>query len=151
MNRKLVVAAVLAAAVPLAALAEERATPREAEALVHKAVTFLKQQGREKAFAAFNDPQGAFAFRDLYVMVYDLEGNCLAHGAKKDRVGKNFLNDKDADGRPFVKERMELARKSPRGWQEYKFMNPATKKIEPKVAYFEVVDGMVVMSGAYRP
>jgi cytochrome c len=134
-----------------AALAEERATTREAEALVRQGVAYLKQEGREKAFATFSDPKGPFTYRDLYMTVYDLDGRCLAHGAKRDRIGKSLIEDRDADGKLFVKERVALARKAARGWQEYKFLNPATKRVEDKVAYFEVVDGLILLSGAYKP
>jgi single cache domain-containing protein len=103
------------------------------------------------AFVVFSDPHGPFTYRDLYMTVYDLEGKCLAHGAKKVRIGKSLVDDRDADGKLFVRERVELARKAPKGWQEYEFVNPATKRIEDKVAYFEVVDGLILLSGAYKP
>lgn len=153
MNRSTRLAASLALALllPAAALAEERATTKEAEGMVHQAVAFLKKEGPAKAFAAFSDPKGPFTYRDLYIMVYDLSGKCLAHGQKKDRIGKNLIGDKDPDGKAFVAERMALAKKDGKGWQEYKFMNPASQKVESKVAYFERVDDLVVVCGAYKP
>ncbi len=138
-------------ALPLVAPAEDRATTKEAETLVHRAVEYLKKEGAEKAYATFSDPKGSFAFRDLYITVYDLGGKCLAHGAKKERVGKSLLEDKDPDGKQFVKERIEIARKDGKGWQEYKFQNPATKQVERKVAYLERVGDVIVVCGAYRP
>jgi signal transduction histidine kinase len=111
----------------------------------------VKKDGKAKAFATFNDPKGPFTYRDLYIMVYDLEGRCLAHGAKKDRVGKSFIDDKDVDGKLFVRERVKLAKDQGKLWQEYKFQNPANGKIEQKVAYCELVDGAVVCCGAYKP
>jgi cytochrome c len=134
-----------------AALADERATPKEAEAMVHKAIEFLKKEGKEKAFAAFDDTKGPFTYRDLYIMVYDLKGTCLAHGAKKERVGNSLVEEKDADGKQFVKERLEIVAKDGKGWQQYKFQNPATRKVEVKVAYFEKVEDVIVVSGAYKP
>lgn len=148
--RLAVAAATLLAFAPAAARAEERATTKDAEGMVHQAVAFVKKEGRQKALAVFSDPKGAFSFRDLYIAAYDMEGNCLAHGQKRERVGKNFLAEKDPSGKEFVKERTEIAKKAGKGWQEYQFMNPATKKVEHKVAYFEVVDGMILMCGAYK-
>jgi signal transduction histidine kinase len=148
---KKLLAAALFLSLPLGALAQERASTKEAEAMVHRAVEFLNKEGKEKAFATFSDPKGAFTYRDLYIMVYDLEGKCLAHGAKKERVGKNLLEEKDADGKQFVKERVEIARKAGKGWQEYKFANPATKAVEHKVAYLEKVGDVIVVCGAYKP
>lgn len=149
MQRRLALAALMFF-LPAAALASERATTKDAEGLVKSAVAFVKKEGKEKALAAFSDPKGPFTYRDLYVMAYDLDGKCIAHGAKKERIGKSLIEEKDADGKQFVKERVELAKKNGKGWQEYKFANPVTKTVEQKVAYLEVVDGVIVASGAYK-
>ena len=53
---------------------------------------------------------GPFVDRDLYIVVYGLDGMVLAHGADAKRIGTNQMNDKDADGKEFVKERIELAK-----------------------------------------
>ncbi len=143
-------AAVLAVLLPLAAVAEERATTKEAEGMVKSALGFMKKEGKEKAFAAFSDPKGNFAFRDLYIVAYDLEGKCLAHGQKKERVGKSLIGDKDPDGKAFIAERVQLMKAQGKGWQEYKFTNPANKKVEHKVAYCELSDGVIVCCGAYK-
>jgi signal transduction histidine kinase len=148
--RKSIVAALVAITLPLAAMAQEYATTKDAEMMVHRAVSFLKKEGKEKAFAAFSDTAGQFRYRDLYVMAYDMEGRCLAHGAKKERIGKLLIDEKDADGKAFVRERIAIAKRAGKGWQEYKFQNPVSKKIEDKVVYIEVVDGVIVVSGAYK-
>ncbi len=146
-----VAALVFAASLPGTAAADEpRASTREAQLLVKKAVEFYRKNGREKALAAFSDPKGPFTFRDLYITAYDLTGKCVAHGQKPERVGKNLLGDKDPDGKAFVAERIETAKASGNGWQQYKFMNPVDKKVEDKVAYFEKVDDVVISCGAYR-
>jgi cytochrome c len=147
---KVLALTLLVALAPAARAADAYATTKDAELLVHRAAAFLKKEGRTKALAAFNDRAGPFVYRDLYVFAYDLGGTCLAHPTKPERVGKNNLGDKDPDGRLFVKERLELARKNRTGWQNYKFHNPATNKVEQKVAYFELVDGVVLVAGAYK-
>jgi signal transduction histidine kinase len=144
-------AAALAALLPTASFAQERASTKEAEGLVKNAVGFVKKEGKAKAFAAFDDPKGPFTFRDLYIMVYDMDGKCVSHGQKKDRIGKSLIDDKDPDGKAFVRERVALVKAQGQAWQEYKFMNPATKKVEQKVAYCEGVEGIIVCSGAYKP
>lgn len=148
--KKVLALAVLVSLAPAARAAEGYATSKDAELLVHRAATFMKKEGRAKALAVFNDRSGPFVYRDLYVFAYDLQGTCLAHPIKPERVGKNNLGDKDPDGRLFVKERLELAKKHRKGWQDYKFHNPATNKVEQKVAYFELVDGVVLVAGAYK-
>jgi signal transduction histidine kinase len=142
---------VLALLLPAAALAEERATTKQAEGIVHNAVGFMQKEGKDKAFASFTDPKGPFTYRDLYVMAYDFDGKCLAHGQKKERVGKSLIDEKDAGGKHFIRERMKLAKEQGKFWQEYQFTNPATKKVENKVAYCEGVDGVIICSGAYKP
>jgi signal transduction histidine kinase len=148
--RSLVAALALALLVPAAARAEEVATTKEAELMVHQAVAFLKKEGKAKALEVFSDPKGRFTYRDLYIMAYDMDGKCLAHGAKKERIGKNLLEEKDVDGKQFVKERLQIARDHGKGWQEYKFQNPVSKQVEQKVAYFERVGDVVVVCGAYK-
>jgi len=143
--------AALALLLPSVPAAEDRATTKEAEAMVKKAVEFLKKQGKDKALEVFSDPKGAFTYRDLYIAAYDLEGKCVAHGAKKDRIGKSLIGDKDADGKLFVQERVQMAKEKGKGWQEYKFLNPATKQVEHKVAYFELAGDVIVTCGAYKP
>jgi cytochrome c len=144
------IALAVAVLLPALGIAEDYATTKDAELMVHRAVQFLKKEGREKALAAFSDPQGHFTYRDLYIMVYDMNGKCVAHGQKKERIGKNLLDDKDAGGKAFVRERIEIAKKHGKGWQDYKFQNPVTGKIELKTSYFEREGDLVVGCGAYK-
>ena len=43
-----------------AARAEERATTKDAERMVRKAIEYVKKEGKEKALQVFSDPKGAF-------------------------------------------------------------------------------------------
>jgi len=148
---KRLVAVVLAALLPALALADERATTKEAELLVHRAVGFLKKEGKDKAFAVFSDPKGAFTYRDLYIVALDQKSTVLAHGAKKELVGRNDWNAKDADGKFFSRASVELAMNQGQGWNEYKWENPVTHKVENKVAYVERVEDVILLCGAYKP
>ena len=131
------------------ALAQQNATKDEAVALVKKAVAQYKSAGKDKTFADINDPKGPFVDRDLYVVVYDMNGNCLAHGANAKQVGKNLMELRDPDGKFFVKERVELGKGKDSFWQDYKFVNPVSKQIENKSMYMEAVDGMLFGCGVY--
>ena len=148
--RTLLVVALLAFLAPASVRAEEFATTKDAELMVHQAIAFMKKEGKQTALAVFSDPKGQFRYKDLYIMAYDLDGRCLAHGAKKERIGKLLIDEKDVDGKQFVKERIDIAKKHGKGWQEYKFANPTTNKVEQKVCYFEAYDGVVVVAGAYK-
>ena len=119
-------------------------------ATVKKGVAYLKANGKDKAYAEISNKQGAFVDRDLYLVVYGLDGTVRAHGANEKMVGKNLIDMKDVDGKPYVKERMELAAVKPSFWQEYKFTYPVSKKIEPKQMYCEKVDDSVLCGGIYK-
>jgi cytochrome c len=147
---KLAAVAALLLLAPAAALSEDRATTKDAERMVHKAVEFLKKEGQEKAFKVFSDPKGPFTYRDLYIVVLDLNGVVKAHGSKAELIGKNNMKAQDANGKYFTRETIELCKAKGGGWIEYQFENPATHKLETKVAYFELVDGVVVGCGAFK-
>jgi signal transduction histidine kinase len=132
------------------AVAAEFGSPAEAEALVKKAVAEIKAAGKDKAFAEINNPKGKFTDRDLYVFVYDMNGKCVAHGFNQKMIGKDLVDMKDPDGKFYVKERIEIAKTKGKGWQDYKFTNPVTKKMENKTAYVEKLDDLIVGSGAYK-
>src|SRR3954454_9473881 len=133
-----------------AAAAGEGAGKDDAVAMVKKAVVFIKEQGAEQAYPEISDKAGKFIDRDLYVVVYQLDGKVLAHGSNEKFVGKDMSDAQDVDGKLFVKERVELAAKQASFWQDYKFVNPVTKKVEPKEMYCERVDNTAVCAGIYK-
>lgn len=130
--------------------AAEKGTKAEAEAMVKKAVAFMKANGKDKALAAFSNPKGQFVDRDLYIFAYDMTGKCVAHGANQKMIGIDLSGMKDPDGKEYVKERIEIAKTKGKGWQDYKFPNPVSKKIEMKSAYLEKVDDLILGCGAYK-
>lgn len=142
--------AIFMVAVSHVAFAAEFGTPAEAETMVKKAVAEIKANGKDKAFAEFNNQKGKFTDRDLYITVYDMTGKCLSHGANPKMIGKDLIDLRDPDGKFFVKERIEIAKAKGSGWQDYKFNNPVTKKIEPKTMYFEKAGDIIVACGAYK-
>lgn len=154
MNRSRLMSAVVAAVVALAAVPAwskaEFATPDEATAMVRKGVAFIKANGNEKGWAAVSSKSGPFVDRDLYLVVYGLDGMVHAHGANEKMIGRNLIDLKDVDGKPFVKERVELGRAKPSFWQDYKFTNPLSRKVEAKSMYCERLDETVVCGGVYK-
>lgn len=129
--------------------AAEQGTKDEAVAMVKKAIEFIKANGNDKAFEEITNPKGKFVDRDLYVVVYDMNAKCLAHGQKASMVGKELIDFKDTDGKEFYKERVEMMKKQTSGWQDYKFMNPVSKEIEPKSMYLERTGDLIVGCGVY--
>jgi len=137
------------AGAPLLASAADVVTKPEAEAMVKKALAYLKANGREKTFAEIDKKDGQFVDRDLYLTVYGLDGVVRAHGANAKMIGKNLMELKDVDGKPFVRERVEMAKKKVPFWQDYKFNNPVTGKIEPKTMYCVPEEDIIVCGGVY--
>jgi len=133
------VALLVVFALPPAARAVEYGTRDEARAMAERAAQFFVEQGKDKAFAAFNDGTDGFKDRDLYVFVYDNAGICAAHGANKAMVGKSLIDLRDVDGKDIVRAIVAVQTS---GWVEYKWPNPQTKAITGKAAY-------VVRSGPY--
>ena len=133
-----------------AAASEGSATKEDALATVKKGVAFIKSNGKDKGYAEVSNKQGQFIKGDLYLVVYGLDGTVRAHGANEKMVGKNLIELKDVDGKAFVKERVDLAQSKGTFWQDYKFTNPTTKKIEPKQMYCEKLEDAVVCGGIYK-
>jgi signal transduction histidine kinase len=134
------------------AQSKSKGTAAEAQAMVQKAIAHIKKAGRDKAFADFDNKTGPFVDRDLYVVVYDMKGKVLAHGANEKMIGKDVIDLRDTDGKYFVKERVEMMSKGPeaKGWQDYKFMNPTSRAIEPKSMYLQRYEDLIVGCGIYK-
>ena len=147
-------AAVLALMIGMPASAQDKSkgTAAEATAMVEKAIAHIKKVGREKAFADFSSKQPPWVDRDLYVVVYDMKGKVLAHGSNEKMIGKDVIELRDNDGKYFVKERVEMMGKGPdaKGWQDYKFMNPVSRQIEPKQMYLRRFEDVIVGCGIYK-
>ena len=153
MNKKLAMMLSLALSVGASSVlaAEGGATKDEAVAMVKKGVAYVKSAGKDKAYADISDKANAeFHHQDLYLTVYALDGTVKAHGSNAKMIGKNLIELKDIDGKAFVKERVDMAKTNATFWQDYKFTNPETKKIEPKSMYCEKLDDTVVCGGIYK-
>ena len=147
---KIVTAVVIAGGMSIPAWGADHATKDEAVAMVNKAAALYKSEGADKAFSAFDEKPGNFHDRDLYIMVYSTSGKVLAHGSNAKLIGKDMSGAQDVDGTYYVKDRMALAAKQKTFWQDYKFVNPVTKKIEPKQAYCDVEGDAIICSGVYK-
>lgn len=117
------------------------ATPDQAKAMVEKALAYAKANGPEKAYKEFNTPGSQFFEGELYIFVYDMEGNNLALGGNPKMTGKNLLELKTADGKPLLKDFIEIIKGKGEGWYDYKWVNPETKKIQDKRSYIKKIPG----------
>lgn len=131
--------------------AADNGTADQAVAMVKKAIVAIKSDGKEKAFAAITSPEDKrFHDRDLYIFVYDLKGASLAHGNNKKMVGKSLIDLKDVEGKPLIKQMVDIVTLKGSGWVEYKWPNPVTGTVDQKSAYVEKVDDMIVGAGIYK-
>jgi len=77
--------------------------PESMQLLVKGAAGNLRGLAREQAFAEFIKKGGSFVKGDLNVFAFDFSGICYAYGSDYSRIWRNMLEEKDENGRPFVK------------------------------------------------
>ena len=118
--------------------------------LVKQAVAHVREKGLRRACDDFNDPRGRFCRGNHYIWAGDFGGVILANGTAPDARGQNNFRLKAADGRLFIQEIIEIARTKGKGWCDYPWKNPITKRTEQKSTYFEAVDGAFIACGIYK-
>jgi len=153
MNTK-IVGIVLVAVVALFAgpvlFAADRGTPAEAKAMLAKAVAHYKEVGRTQALADFNAKKAPFGDRDLYVFCLGPDHIEVANGGFPSLVGRSADTVKDADGKPVGKAIWDAGSKG-EGSARYRWYNPISTRMEPKIAFVQKVGDDVCGVGAYNP
>jgi signal transduction histidine kinase len=145
-----ILSGMLAAMLAGSAFADEMGTPDEAKAMSLKARMAVNEMGRDKAFAAFADPDGDFRDRDLYVFCVDMDGVLIAQPIKPELVGKNLYNF-DKYGDLLFQDMIALAKESGEGWVDYKWPHPGSDEIRAKTSYIATNDeGFLCGVGAYK-
>lgn len=134
----------------MGAVAADQGTAEEASAMVKKALTFLKANGKDKTLAEASNAKGQFIDRDLYLSIYDLSGKVLAHGTNPKLIGKDVSDLRDADNKYFIKEILAKAKSDGKGWVDYKWINPVSKEIQAKSVYLEKSEDLIIASGFYK-
>jgi len=130
----------------------ERGEAKAADAMLERAVGYLKKNGDKRAYAAFNNPKGGFVQGQYYVYVVGMDGTMYANGgAPGVLAGKNAYDLHDAAGKPLIRELLEAAAKADTGQIEYRWLNRADNKVENKTAKFRKVGKQVVVVGYYTP
>lgn len=130
----------------------ERGEAKAAEAMLERAVGYLKKNGDKRAYAAFNNPKGGFVQGQYYVYVVGMDGTMYANGgAPGVLAGKNAFDLHDAAGKPLIRELLEAASKADTGQIEYRWLNRADNRVENKIAKFRKVGKQVVVVGYYTP
>jgi signal transduction histidine kinase len=116
-------------------------TPADLTVMVKSAVAYARENGKEKAIAAFNDPNGSFVKNGIYVFAEDYNGTALAEPFEHGIVGTNIRNMTDRYGVPLVRNLEETAGYGI-GYVSYDYPNPADNRtILPKLSVVADVDG----------
>lgn len=129
---------------------------RRLVAFVEDAASEFSLKGRA-AFAEFGEKGSIWLKGDRYLFVYDLTGVCRFHPVSPELVGKNILGIKDLNGKPMIREIVQIASDSlhPHGWVHYLWMEPGEIYPEWKSSYIMRVrdpEGNIyaIGSGNYR-
>jgi len=118
---------------------EDRLVDQELRQFVADAKVYATTNGKEKALAEFNDPNGSFIRDDLYIFADDYNGTVLAWPYQPDEIGKNRLNATDAVGNHHFQALLNGARNGT-AMVEYYTVNPATNTTGLKISYVTDVD-----------
>ena len=121
-----------------------------AVALVRQGVAHVRAVGKRRACDDFDNSKGAFVFGEYYISAFDINGIRVANGSDPASRGENIYDIRDADGKQHVHAIIEKAKARGKGWEDYKWTNPVTKRVEPKSVYFELIDEIIVTCGIYK-
>lgn len=114
-------------------------TQDDAKALTLKAAEIVKAKGIDEAAKLFNQ-EGEFKYGEIYVTVIDIKGNWVVYPPKPAAVGNSILGFVDPDGKKIGEDIVAAGMKG-EGWVEYRWKNPVSNKIEPKVTFVKKIEG----------
>jgi cytochrome c len=125
---------------------------KKVEALVNNAAALADKDGKA-AFAEFRKKDSDWFHGDTYVFAYDMKGNVLLNPAFPQREGTNVVGQKDAQGKLFQDDIIQVASTQGSGWVSYMFPKPGQTMPSQKWSYVRKVtlDGVpgLVASGFY--
>lgn len=93
----------------------------------------------------------AFRYTDGgYIWMYTADGVCILH-PRPERVGKNFLADKDAKGNLYIKDLLAAGAKKDGGFAKYWFPRLGSDEPSPKEGFMQTFEpwGWVIGTGVY--
>jgi cytochrome c len=135
----------------LPALAADKPSIDEIKSLTLAAAALVATDGVDTARERFH-ADGPFKYGEVYVNVIDTNGTWLVYPPVPKNEGKSVLNVKDSDGRLLVLDIIRVARDQGEGWVNYRWLNPASNRIEPKSSYVKLIPerAAIVYVGVYQ-
>ena len=127
-----------------------KVTPGDLTAMVKEAAFYARENGKERAIAAINDPNGSFVRNGIYIFAMTYDGTLLADPFEQEKIGTTLWNMTDRYGVTLVKKLGETAGYGI-GFVSYDYENPADNyAVEPKLSVVADVDSTYyVAAGAY--
>lgn len=136
------------------AIKENTATKEECVAKVTEVAKLIKAKGFEAVAPKFKS-DGPYVWKsDGYVFCMDTkEGIFIAHPFLPPQLmGRPMLGVTDSNGKPFVKEMLDLANKEGKGWVTYMARRRGFREPQLKEAYLlKVPEAEIIVSAGYFP
>jgi cytochrome c len=151
MNLFVCLIAIAVAALTPASHAADKFTADDAKVLTLKAVALIQEKGLDTARVILDAP-GEFKHDEAYVNVIDTTGTWRVYPPMPAGEGRSVLDVKDATGKYIVRDIIKTASEQGEGWIEYRWLNPETKEIGPKVTFLKRVPGtdLIAYVGVYK-
>ncbi len=120
--------------------------------MVERAIQHYKMVGKEEAFQAFQDKQGAFVQGELYVVVLTEDGLIRSHPHNSGIMNNPSVKKvKLPDGRVVTDSLVKSSLENPEGgWFSYRWSNPETKNMGNKTAFSQAYDKYTFSVGYYE-
>ncbi len=111
---------------------------------------FLNDRGLTETIANINNPFGMFVKGNISVRLIDFEGNDIADGEIRARVGQNVINEQDENGKFIIREAIKIAQ-SPtgKGWTECICAHELQRIYVERVVDLKTKRAYVAMAGFY--
>jgi cytochrome c len=122
---------------------------QKVQALTERGLAHIRDVGRDQALFDFSRPDGGFIEGELYIFCLDASGVVVASGGSPKIIGHNLADARGPDGRLAIVEVIQLGLSQGSGWLEYRWPDPATKRIELKTVYILKVDDHTVCGSGY--
>jgi len=107
--------------------------------------------GRKQALADFTAKRPPFYDRDLYVFCIGPERLVSANGGFPETIGVPEDTAVDVDGKGLGATARQVTSANGEGFVRYRWINPASHNLEPKITFFAKVGDDVCGVGTYGP